>query len=215
MAIRVFLADDHAVVVEGLRTLLEKKGSMQVVGQAADGQTAVKKAISLKPDVVVLDFALPVLNGIDAARQILAEIPTTRIVMLSMYGSSDHIHRALQAGISGYVLKESAGPEIVSAVKAVYAGRMYLCDMVSAIIELSETPLAGREADPLKPLSYREREVFHLVVEAKTSKEIATILNLSPKSVDTYRSRLMSKLGIKNLAGLVKFAISHGLVPDA
>ncbi len=215
MPIRVFLADDHAVVRDGLQFILEDQADITVVGEAANGHEAVAQVRKLKPDVVVMDIAMPELNGIEATRQIRTELPRTQVVMLSVYSSSEHIYRALKAGARGYLLKESAGAEVVIAVRMVHAGRRYLCQKIADT--MIDTYISQRETaeakSPLERLSNREREVLQLVVEGKSSKEIANILHLSPKSVETYRSRLMQKLGVHDLPSLVKFAIQHGLTP--
>ncbi len=213
MSIKVFLADDHAVVRDGLRYILEAQAGITVVGEAANGLDAVAEVRKLKPDVVVMDIAMPGLNGIEATRQIRTELPKTQVVILSVYSSSEHIYRALKAGARGYLLKESAGAEVVMAVRTVHAGRRYLCEkiantMIDTYIEQRE---AAEAESPLERLSIREREVLQLVVEGKSSKEIANIVHLSPKSVETYRSRLMQKLDVHDLPSLVKFAIQHGL----
>jgi DNA-binding NarL/FixJ family response regulator len=184
-----------------------------MVGEAASGLDAAAQVRKLKPDVVVMDIAMPELNGIEATRQIRREVPKTQVVILSVYSTAEHIYRALKAGARGYLLKESAGSEVVRAVRAVHAGRRYLCEkiadtMIDAYFEQRKTAEAK---SPLERLSDREREVFQLVVEGKSSKEIASIVHLSPKSVETYRSRLMQKLGVHDLPSLVKFAIQHGL----
>lgn len=212
MTLSVFLADDHGVVREGLRLLLEAQG-FQVVGEAADGREAVSRVARLCPAVALVDIAMPELNGIEAAAQIREVSPATRVIILSMHSTREHIIRALRAGARGYLLKEAAGAEVVQAVREVHAGRRYLSRKISdQVIEefLKQDPAAGPES-PLARLSPREREILQLVAEGKSSAEIAAILPLSPKTVDTYRSRLMDKLGIKDLAGLVKFAIQHGL----
>jgi len=213
MSIKVFLTDDHAVVRDGLRSLLEAQGDITVVGDAGDGYQAVDQVQKLRPDVVVMDIAMPKLNGIEATHQIRKSCPSTQVVILSMYSSAEHIFQALKAGAKGYLLKESAGTELVAAVRAVYSGRRYLSQKIAETMiddyvhqwEPTETK------SPLERLSPREREVLQLVVEGKPNKEIADILYLSPKSVETYRNRLMHKLGINNLPDLVKFAIQHGL----
>jgi RNA polymerase sigma factor (sigma-70 family) len=162
-----------------------------------------------------MDIAMPGLNGIEATRQIRMQLPKTQVVMLSVYSSSEHIYRALKAGARGYLLKESAGAEVVRAVRTVHAGRRYLCEKIADT--MIETYIQQREEaeakSPLERLSPREREVLQLVVEGKSSKEIANMVHLSPKSVETYRSRLMKKLGVHDVPGLVKFAIQHGLTP--
>ncbi len=213
MPIRVLLADDHAVVRDGLRYLLEAQGDIAVVGDAPNGRLAVQQTQQLAPDVVVMDIAMPELNGIVAARQIREISPATQIIILSMHSTPEHIRHALQAGAQGYLLKESAGAEVVQAVRAVHAGRRYLSQKITETVindYVLQRAADGAE-DPLARLSAREREILQLVAEGKTSAQIAQALHLSPKSVETYRSRLMRKLGIGDVAGLVKFAIQHGL----
>jgi DNA-binding NarL/FixJ family response regulator len=213
MPIRVILADDHAVVLDGLRVLLESQGDISVVGTAGDGRTAVALARELLPDIVVMDISMPELNGIDATCELLEALPTVRVIILSMHSTSEHIYRALQAGARGYVIKESAGKEVVKAVVAVHAGKRYISEKISDLI-IDDYVLRKDDTltpSPLARLSLREREVLQLVVEGRSSAEIAGTLFLSPKSVDTYRSRLMQKLGVKDLSSLIKFAIQHGL----
>jgi DNA-binding NarL/FixJ family response regulator len=211
--ITVFLADDHAVVRDGLRLLLEAQPDIAIVGDAANGRDAVRQVAQLRPDVVIMDIAMPELNGIEAARQIREVCPTAQVMILSMHSTSEHIFRALQAGVHGYLLKESAGVEVVNAVRAVYAGQRYLSQKISD--RVLDDYVRQREVveaqSPLARLSSREREVLQLVVEGKSSAEISDTLSLSPNTVDTYRSRLMRKLGVSDLPGLVKFAIQHGL----
>jgi DNA-binding NarL/FixJ family response regulator len=215
MSITVFLADDHAVVRDGLRALLDAEGDIAVVGTAADGRDAVHQATELHPDAVVIDIVMPDLGGIEATRQIRQVCPATQVVILSMYASDEYVLRALQAGARGYLLKESAGEEVIDAVRAVHAGRRYLSEeiadrLIDGYLDLYSNSEVG---DPLAALSPRELEVLQLVVEGKTSTEIARILTLSPKTIETYRGRLMRKLGIGDVPGLVKFAIKHGLTP--
>jgi len=213
MTITVLIADDHPIVREGVRALLAAQTEIQVVGEAANGRDAVKLVEQFQPDVVVLDIAMPELNGIEAAQQIRSSYPATQIIMLSMYATSEHIFRALKAGARGYIIKDSVGGEIVAAVYAVCAGRRYLSREISD--KLIDDYMQQREnapESPLERLSNREREVLQLVVEGKASVDIATRLFLSSKTVDTYRSRIMQKLGVEDLPGLVKFAIQHGLI---
>lgn len=214
MTISVFLADDHAVVRDGLKTLLEIEVSVTVVGTASNGREAARRIIKLKPDVVIMDISMPELNGIDATRQILEACPKTRVIILSMHATREHIQRALQAGAKGYLLKESAGAEVVKAVRCVYTGKRYLGEPVSEILidDYLNGCHADQYVDPLDQLSGREREILQLVVEGHVSAKIADILCLSPKTVETYRSRIMSKLNIKDIPGLVKFAIRNGLI---
>jgi DNA-binding NarL/FixJ family response regulator len=215
MSITVFLADDHAVVRDGLRFLLEAQHDIKVVGDAANGRDAVRQVAQLCPDVVIVDIAMPDLNGIEATQQIRETRPSAQVIILSMHSTTEHVFRALQAGARGYLLKESAGVEVISAVRAVHAGRRYLSEKISdqVIDDYVRQRDAVEAESPLARLSPREREVLQLVVEGKSSAEIADILFLSPNTVETYRSRLMQKLGISDLPGLVKFAIQHGLTP--
>jgi DNA-binding NarL/FixJ family response regulator len=212
-SITIFLADDHAVVRDGLRYLLEAQPDLTVIGDAANGRDAVRQVAQQCPDVVIMDIAMPELNGIEATQQIRQSCPATQVIILSMYATVEHIGRALQAGALGYVLKESAGLEVVEAVRAVQAGRRHLSQKISnqVIDNYVRQREAGSATNRLDRLSLREREILQLVVEGKSSAEIAKVLSLSPKTVETYRSRLMRKLGLKDLPSLVKFAIQHGL----
>jgi DNA-binding NarL/FixJ family response regulator len=216
MSISVFIADDHAVVCEGLRLLLEAQADITVVGNAADGRQTVNQVLQLHPDVVIMDIAMPELNGIEAMVQIRQACPYTQVVILSMYATNEHIFRALQAGAKGYVLKESVGTEVVAAVRAVSSGRSYLSKKINnfMIYNYINQRQVTELKSPIESLSVREREVLQLVVEGKSSAEIAGILSLSPKTVETYRSRLMQKLNINDIPSLVKFAIQHGLTPQ-
>jgi len=215
MSITVFLADDHAVVRDGLRLLLETQGDIQVVGDAADGRETVHQVEQLCPDVVVMDITMPELNGIEATWLIRESCPATRVIVLSMHSATEYVFRALQAGARGYVLKESAGVEVVNAVHAVCAGHRYLSPKVSD--EVIDGYVRQREAagtgSPLARLSPREREILQLVAEGKSSIEIAAVFSLSAKTIETYRSRLMRKLGIKDIPTLVRFAILNGMTP--
>jgi DNA-binding NarL/FixJ family response regulator len=215
VSISVFLADDHAVVRDGLRALLEAQPGIRVIGDAANGRETVRQVTQLYPDVVVLDIAMPELNGIEAAREIGQVSPATRVIILSMHSTTEHVFQALQAGARGYLLKESAGIEVVNAVRAVHAGQRYLSQKISdsMIDDYIRQRQAAQATSPLACLSPRERQVLQLVAEGKSSAEIAGMLSLSLKTVETYRSRLMHKLGIGDLAGLVRFAIQHGLTP--
>jgi len=213
MAVRVFIADDHAVVRDGLRFILEAESDIEVVGDAADGRQAVRGVKKLCPDVVVMDIAMPELNGIEATRQVRESCPSTQVIILSVYSTTEHIVRSLEAGAKGYLLKESAGQDVVKAVREVHAGRRYFCQSISekAVGDYVRQRQKAHIMSPLESLSSREREILQLVVEGKTSAEIAETLYLSPKTVETYRSRLMQKLRIRDVPGLVKFAIQHGL----
>jgi DNA-binding NarL/FixJ family response regulator len=214
MTIRVLLADDHAVMRGGLRALLAMKGDIEVVGEASNGREALKLARETAPDVVLMDIAMPELNGVEATRLIRERCPATRIIVLSMHSTSEHVHRALAAGASGYLLKESAWQEVVAAVHSVSEGGQYFCKSTAAMLDAA--PGSDKRArSPLESLSDRERQVLQLVVEGYSSARIAGIVNISPKSVETYRSRLMKKLGVADVPSLVKFALEHGLTPPA
>lgn len=217
MSITIFLADDHAIVRDGLRMLLQAQPDLQVVGEATNGRDAVRQVCERSPDVTILDITMPELNGLEAARQIREGCEHTQVIMLSMHGSTAHVFEALRAGAKGYLLKASAGANVVDAVRAVHAGQRYLSpEILDRVVETSLSQLLEQpeEAkDPLARLSPREREVLQLVVEGRSSAQIAEILYLSPKTVETYRGNLMKKLEIQNLPGLVKFAIRHGLTP--
>jgi len=213
MPVRIMIVDDHAVVREGLRMILEAMGDMTVVGEALDGRDAIEKAQTLKPDVIIMDIAMPEMNGIEATRLICERLPTVKIIILSMHHTNEHIFRAIQAGARGYLLKESAGAGVAKAIRAVMKGEYYFGAGVEAPPKSLRANRRSRPSSPLESLSQREREVIQLVVEGKTSVEIAEVLSLSPKSVETYRSRLMLKLGVNNIPSLVKFALQHGITP--
>jgi DNA-binding NarL/FixJ family response regulator len=209
MVIRVLLADDHGVLRDGVQRLLEVHSDIKVVSMASDGREAVEMAARLQPDVVVMDITMPVLSGIDATRAMVEKLPEIGVVMLSMHSTVELVRQALLAGARGYLLKESAGREVESAVRAVAAGRRFLGAGIADKIA-AEYPYAAKRSD-LDYLTPREREVLRLIVEGRTSAEAAAILGLSPRSVDTYRARLMDKLQIDDLPSLVKFAIRHGI----
>jgi len=211
MTIRVLLADDHALMREGLRALLATVPDIEVVGEAGSGREAERQVLQLNPDVVLMDVAMPDLNGIEAARLIHARCPAVRIVILSMYATTEYMYRAFEAGASGYLLKEAAVEEVITAVRTVHEGRRYLSPAVAEFAPSADA--SGHARSPVDSLSTRERQVLQLVVEGKSSSEIAGMICLSPKSVETYRSRLMMKLGVRDLPSLVKFALEHGLTP--
>jgi DNA-binding NarL/FixJ family response regulator len=211
--ITAFLVDDHSVVRDGLKLLLETQPDIKVVGDAANGRDAIHKIAKLNPHVVIMDIFMPELNGIEATRKVLEVCPSTKIVILSMYSTPEHIFQGLHAGASGYILKESAGSEVVDAIRSVYKGKRYLSEKISGIVidEYVKNRQSDESKSPLARLSQREREILQLLAEGKTNGEIAGILFVSPKTIETYRSRLMHKLSINDLPSLVKFAILHGL----
>jgi two-component system, NarL family, response regulator NreC len=209
MTIRVLLADDHRVITDGLRSLIDSRADMRVVAVAATGLEAVRCAIETAPDIVVMDQAMPEMNGTEAAQKIRGRRPETRVIILSMYSNTEHVHRALQAGANGYVLKSCAGEELVDAIRAVHAGRRYLSTPLAE--DLVERMLSGSE-DALSRLSARERQVLKMLADGCSIVGIATRLSLSRKTVETYRERLMEKLEVRDLPSLVKFAIRRGVV---
>jgi DNA-binding NarL/FixJ family response regulator len=211
-SINIVVVDDHGIVRDGLAALLDGRFHMNVVGSVANGTDAILAAERLKPEVVVMDLVLPDLSGIDATLRILAALPLTRIVILSACDTSEHVFRALRAGARGYVLKECAGAELVKAVLAVVAGERYLSPRITGVV--IDSMLSDDEsASPIESLSPREREVMHLTVGGASSAEIGMKLSLSRKTIDTYRSRVMGKLGVPDLAGLVRFAVAHAMTP--
>lgn len=214
MKIRVVLADDHKVIREGLRAILAGQNDIEVVGDAADGFDAVEIVKQLKPDVVVMDINMPSMSGIEATRRILDTNNKTCVIILSMHSNKEHIFQALKAGAKGYLLKESSGLEVATAIRSVQEGGRYMSQTITDTV--IEDYITYREnsagVSPLENLSPREREVMHLVVEGKSSSEIGILLHLTQSTVSTYRSRLMGKLGVSDIAGLVRFAAEHGLV---
>lgn len=212
MTIRVLLADDHQMLRDGLKALLSASGDIVVVAEVSDGRSAVRVAQEVSPDVVVMDLSMPELNGIEATRLLRDRSPEVKVVILSMHSSSEHVFRALEAGAAGYLLKESAGREVAAAVRAAHAGKRYLSAALESVV--ADTRPESGHRSPLDRLTARERQVLQLVVEGHSSAEIAELVNLSPKSIGTYRSRLMRKLGVHDVAALVKFAVQHGITPS-
>ena len=214
MSISVILADDHQMFREGLRMLLELQPDIMVVGQAADGREAVRMAKAIKPHTVLMDIFMPELNGIEATAQIKEFNQDIKVIILSMYATPEHVYQSFKAGADGYLLKDGAGSEVAKAIRAVHVGKRYLCGNMSTFIiqDYVKSRDKSDENNPLRLLSMREREVLQLVVEGKHSKKISEILNLAPTTVETYRYRLMQKLGLSDLTDLVRFAIKHGII---
>ena len=204
---RVLLADDHLIVRQGLKVLLQREG-LEIVGEAADGQQAVRLARDRCPDVAILDFAMPVLNGLDAAREILRMCPRARVILLTMHTEDRYVHEALRAGISGYIVKTQASADLVRAIREVSRDMTYLSPRVSRTVV--QAYLAKTEGPG--PLTPREREVLRLVAEGKTTKEVAAILGISAKTAEAHRMRIMKKLETHNTASTVRYAIRQGLV---
>lgn len=208
MPLRLFLADDHLVVRQGLKALLEREG-FEIVGEASNGQEAVQLAQSLRPDVAVLDFAMPFLNGLDATRQILQVSHRTRTILLTVHTEDQYVLEALRVGIRGYVVKTQAAADLVRAIHDVSQGMVYLSPGISETVV--QAYLVNTELRP-DPLTSREREVLQLVAEGKTTKEIAQHLGVSVKTAESHRGRIMDKLEIHETAGLVRYAIRRGLI---
>jgi DNA-binding NarL/FixJ family response regulator len=208
MPLRVLLADDHQIVRDGLKALLAREG-VDVIGEAGDGQEAVRLASVLAPDVVVMDLAMPLLNGLDAAREILRAAPRMGVVLLTMHAEDHQVITALRAGVRGYVIKTQAADELVRAIRDVAAGRVHLGSGASAV--LVEAYLDGTDP-PSDPLTPRDRQVLQLVAEGRTTKEISTQLGISAKTAETYRANIMEKLDIHDTAGLVRYAIRRGMI---
>ncbi len=209
--ISVLVADDHALMREGLVELLKKYTDITVVATAANGREAVQLAREHRPQVAIFDISMPELNGIDATRELAQQAPGVRVLILSMHAGAQHIMQALAAGAHGYLLKQSASEEVAGAVRVVAAGRRYLSPEVSGVLvkQRGRPPAVGL----LETLSSRERQIMQLVAEGRSSTAIGLDLHLSPKTVDTYRSRLMQKLRVKDVSALIKLAILHGLTP--
>lgn len=208
MPIKVLLADDHLIVRQGLRAILEREG-FEVVGEAADGHRAIELAREFRPDVAILDYSMPLLNGIDAAREIIKGGSGTRAILLTMHTEDQYILEAIKAGIRGLVMKSQAAEDLVRAIREVHRGGFYLCPGVSQTVVqayLRKTDL------PSDPLSARERQVLQLVAEGKSTKEIAALLEISFKTVESHRGRIMEKLGLHETASLVRYAIRQGLI---
>jgi two-component system, NarL family, response regulator NreC len=208
MALKILLADDHAVVREGLRVLLEREGFL-FSGEASDGREAIVLCERNKPDIAVLDLAMPLLNGIDAAREIIKTNPKIKVILLTMHTEDHLVLESLRAGVTGYVLKTRASSELVQAIRAVSKGEMFLTQSISRTIV--QAFLNKNEAQD-RFLSDRERQVLQLVAEGKTTKELASILGISAKTAESHRSNIMDKLDIHDVAGLVRYAIRTGII---
>ncbi len=215
MSIRVFIADDHAIIRDGLRLILESQGDISVVGEASNGRQTVQEVKKLCPDIVIMDIAMPELNGIDATTHIIEDCPNTNVIMLSVFDTSEYIFKAFKAGAKGYILKESAGEEVVKAIRKVQSGQHYLSQEISGTVvtDYIKQRVVDKGKSPFKSLSNREREILQLIVEGKSIKDISDTLFISPKTVETYKSRIMQKLDIRDIPSLVRYAIKHGISP--
>jgi two-component system response regulator NreC len=212
--IRIVLADDHTVIRAGLRLLLERQPDLVVVGEAEDGRQTVELADAEKPDVIVMDIAMPNLNGIEAARQIIGKHPRTAVVILSMHSDESYVMRALKAGARAYLLKDSAEADLIRAVRAVCEGKSFFSPAVSKmLLEDYIRQLQDRgEEDSYELLTTREREILQLLAEGKTNKEVATVLNLSLYTVETHRAHILQKLGLHSIPDLILYAVRKGII---
>jgi DNA-binding NarL/FixJ family response regulator len=212
--LRLLLGDDHTLVRQGLRKILEERPEWQVVAEVGDGRDAIQQAIALKPDVAILDVGMPLLNGIDATQQIVKRAPETRVLMLSMHSDEAYVTRAMQAGALGYMLKDSLGEDLIKGVESVSCGQAFFSPAIARLMNDDYTRLVSGKTviDRYETLSAREREIFQLIAEARTSKEVAELLQISPATVETHRARILQKLDIHNTAELVLYAVRRGII---
>jgi two-component system response regulator NreC len=212
--LRILLGDDHTIVRQGLRKILEEGTEWEVVGEAGDGRSAVQQAVELHPDLVVLDIGMPLLNGIEATRQIVRRLPSVPVLILSMHAQDAYVTQVVQAGARGYLLKDSAGTELIHAVEAVVAGKSFFSPAVArTMLNDYRQRLADRGiVDRYEALSEREREIFQLIAEGHSNKEIANILTVSPATVETHRAHILQKLDVHNTAELVLYAVRRGVI---
>jgi DNA-binding NarL/FixJ family response regulator len=213
MALNVFIVEDHTLVRSGIRALLQAAPNLNVVGEASNGRDAVEMIQQLQPDLVLMDVAMPELNGIDAARQVHAAVPSARIIMLSMHEDRQYVFESLKAGATGYVLKSAAFQDLIAAIDTVMSNRNYISPGLSDVVmnDYIRRAQGEEQATELGRLSGREREVLQLIAEGKSSAEVGDLLHISVRTVDTHRHNIMTKLEIHSIAGLTKFAIRHGL----
>lgn len=212
--IRVLLADDHTILRAGLRMMLSVQPDIEIVGEASDGRQAITEAQRLQPDVILMDITMPELNGIEATRQVKKLLPETRVLVLTMHENEEYLFQVLRAGASGYILKEAADTELISAIRSVHAGRFYLSPPAQALMvgDYMQRVRTGEERDSYSGLTEREREILKLVAEGYTNNQIGELLFISPKTVDTHRTHVMDKLNLHSRAELVKYAMRRGLL---
>jgi len=212
MSIKILLADDHKIVRDGLKSLIKKEVGMEVIGEADNGRKTVQLARDLEPEIIIMDISMPDLNGIEATRQIVADSPDVKIIALSMHSDKRYVKGVLSAGASGYLLKDSAFEELVEAIRTVDTGRFYLsAGIVGVVVKDYVGSQANKDALTSDILSAREREVLQLLAEGKSTKEIASDLHVSVKTIETHRQNIMQKLNIHTIAGLTRYAIREGL----
>ncbi len=210
--IRVLVADDHTLVRTGIVNILVGSGLCEVVAEASDGREAVDRAIETRPDVVVLDITMPRLNGVECVRRIREALPSTRVLALTVHDDEEYVLHMVKAGAAGYLVKDSAAKDLIDAVQALHRGQGYFGPQASSVLAEQYRNPERDAVDPYGALTPREREVFHLVTEGKTTKEIAGLLEISVKTADNHRTRIMEKLGVHNTAELVRYAARRGLI---
>lgn len=211
--IRILLADDHTLVRSGIRALLEAEPGLSVIGEAEDGRTAVALACQLKPDVVLMDIAMPLLNGLEATRQLKQQSPQMRVLILSMHDNEEYIRQALEAGAMGYLLKDTTAGELISAIRSVYRGEAVLSPAITRLVIEDYLRWGGmRPQEEVNSLSPREREILQLIAEGYTNKQIAEILSISIKTVQAHRNSLMQKLDLHDRGELIKYAIQKKII---
>jgi two-component system response regulator NreC len=213
-SIRVLLADDHRMMREGIRALLERQPGIRVIGEASDGREAVRLAMQLRPDVVVMDVSMPMLNGFEATRQIRRDCPDTRVLVLTVHESEEYVARLLAAGASGYIVKKAAVDDLSNAIRTVHSGEVFLYPSIAKVVieDYVRRLREGRSVNSREVLSDREREVLQLIAEGYTSREIAEMLHLSVKTVQNHRSKIMRKLDLHDRGELIKYAIRQGII---
>ncbi|MEO7002549.1 MAG: response regulator transcription factor [Ktedonobacterales bacterium] len=214
--IRVLLADDHTILRAGLRMMLNAQPDIEVIGEASDGRQTINEAQRLQPDVILMDITMPECNGIEATRQVKRLVPETRVLALTMHENEEYLFQMLRAGAAGYILKEAADTELISAIRVVSAGRFYLSPSAQSMMvgDYLQRVRSGEERDSYSALTEREREILKLVAEGHTNNQIAERLFISPKTVDTHRTHIMDKLNLHSRAELVKYAMRRGLLED-
>lgn len=211
--LRLLLGDDHTLMRQGVRKILEERPDWEIVAEAGDGRTAVRQTLALQPDVAVLDIGMPLLNGIEACAQIVRKLPNVQVLILSMHADEAYVTQAVRAGARGYLLKDSAGADLIGAIAAVAAGKSFFSPPVARVVlDDYARRLADKGMDRYDSLSEREREIFQLVAEGHSTKEIAEMLSVSPTTVETHRSHILQKLAIHNTAELVLYAVRRGVI---
>jgi two-component system, NarL family, response regulator NreC len=211
--IRVLIADDHTIVRAGLVSLLESSGSCEIVAEAGDGLEAVEKALATRPDIAMIDLTMPRLSGLEAVRRIRDALPETRILVLTVHDEEEYVLPIVRAGALGYLVKSTAASELLAAVQALHAGNGYFGPEAARVLAAQYHRNDDAPDDPYQQLTPREREVLHLVVEGKSTKEVARLLNIGVKTAENHRSRMMAKLAVHNTAGLIRYAARKGLLP--